>query len=185
MAWPVVFTPVTLPTGEVVQCRNSVRFYRGLAYVKASNSSCEFIVDIRDLHKIAMHHWSENYGYAKCAFKRKTIGMAWLLCKNWKPGMHVDHINRIRHDNRSANLRIATVSENAHNLPIYKTNTSGYPGVYWSTHAGMWSVEMVWEKDGKRSKKSGGYFKSFKAACEKSKEMRESRGYFVHPVPVK
>jgi endonuclease len=44
----------------------------------------------------------------------------------------VDHINRKPLDNRKCNLRICTVSDNNKNLSIYKNNTSGNMGVYYS-----------------------------------------------------
>jgi len=42
----------------------------------------------------------------------------------------VDHINRNPLDNRRANLRIVSASENQFNKrPVFKNNTSGYKGV--------------------------------------------------------
>jgi len=45
------------------------------------------------------------------------------------PAECLDHINGDPLDNRITNLRPATVGENRQNLPIYKNNTSGFPGV--------------------------------------------------------
>jgi hypothetical protein len=41
----------------------------------------------------------------------------------------VDHINRIRHDNRWVNLRSANKFTNAQNRGLGKNNRSGHPGV--------------------------------------------------------
>lgn len=45
------------------------------------------------------------------------------------PTEMVDHKNRNKLDNRRANLRIVTKSENGRNRPKQRNNTSGYKGV--------------------------------------------------------
>jgi hypothetical protein len=42
---------------------------------------------------------------------------------------HLDHINRVRDDNRIENLRVATGSQNQGNRKLNKNNRSGYRGV--------------------------------------------------------
>jgi hypothetical protein len=49
-----------------------------------------------------------------------------------------DHINGNPLDNRRANLRLATNTENMRNRGKYRTNTSGYKGVDWRRGAGKW-----------------------------------------------
>jgi hypothetical protein len=44
-------------------------------------------------------------------------------------GMHIDHINHIRDDNRLCNLRLASRSENCCNQLLLTRNTSGVKGV--------------------------------------------------------
>lgn len=41
--------------------------------------------------------------------------VAWLLMTTEWPSHHIDHINRVRTDNRWSNLRAATVSQNCKN----------------------------------------------------------------------
>lgn len=56
--------------------------------------------------------------------------VAWLLMNGPIPhGMHIDHINGDRSDNRIANLRLATIQQNNHNRRISVRNTTGLKGV--------------------------------------------------------
>lgn len=60
--------------------------------------------------------------------------LAWLWMTGEWPSEQVDHRNGVRNDNRFANLREATHTENCHNLGKSKLNKSGYTGVfYWAT----------------------------------------------------
>jgi hypothetical protein len=54
--------------------------------------------------------------------------LAWLYMHGVLPDGEIDHINRVRNDNRIANLRIATSSQQKMNK--FQTQQSGYPGVY-------------------------------------------------------
>lgn len=54
------------------------------------------------------------------------------------PRNEVDHINRIKNDNRWCNLRLVTTLENKRNLPMFKNNTSGFTGVCWRKREKKW-----------------------------------------------
>jgi HNH endonuclease len=62
--------------------------------------------------------------------------LAWFLTTGQMPpeGMHVEHENLIKTDNRLSNLRLATPQQNTANSPKPKTNRSGFKGVHWSHH---------------------------------------------------
>lgn len=52
----------------------------------------------------------------------------------------IDHINRDKADNRICNLRTASNSQNGHNKPKNKNNTSGYKGVSWCGQVRKWKA---------------------------------------------
>lgn len=62
---------------------------------------------------------------------------------NAPPGKTVDHINGNRLDNRRANLRICSSSQNSQNSKTFSTNTSGLRGV--SAHGSGW-VARIWSE---------------------------------------
>ena len=53
----------------------------------------------------------------------------------------VDHINRIKTDNRLENLRWATVSENGQNRTINKDNKSGHKNICYDKHENRWRFQ--------------------------------------------
>lgn len=68
--------------------------------------------------------------------------LAWLLVHGQWPEHDLDHINRVRDDNRLRNLRPATRSENCQNQPVRKSNKSGTTGVYLHGLSGKWAASI-------------------------------------------
>lgn len=68
-------------------------------------------------------------------YRRKHMGhrLAWLHVHGEWPPNEIDHINNNPSDNRLANLRLATSSQNKVNTRLQSNNTSGVKGVYWNT----------------------------------------------------
>lgn len=65
--------------------------------------------------------------------------LAWLFVTGQWPEREIDHRNRVRNDNRFANLREATRKQNAENLaPLTSANTSGSRGVNFYHRTGRW-----------------------------------------------
>ena len=84
-----------------------------------------------------------------CGRLYKAHRLAWLFVYGTWPTCHIDHINGDKQDNRIANLREATRSENRQNLRLpYKNNKSGLMGV--SAEKSRWRA--VIHKDGRQNR---------------------------------
>lgn len=68
--------------------------------------------------------------------------LAVLYMTGQYPVKQVDHANQIRWDDRWANLREATPSDNNSNRRLQGNNTSGYRGVSWDGISGKWDVRV-------------------------------------------
>lgn len=66
--------------------------------------------------------------------------LAWFYVYAQWPTAHIDHRNRIRSDNRIANLREATRVQNMANMSMLRTNTSGTTGVTWDKRHAVWKA---------------------------------------------
>jgi hypothetical protein len=88
-----------------------------------------------------------KHGYREIMFGGKKYyvhRIAWAMTYGEWPS-EIDHINRDRLDNRLANLRQVTSSQNKQNRRIQSNNTSGHPGVVYHRASGLWHV---WIKRG-------------------------------------
>ena len=97
-------------------------------------------VDNVDFFKLRKYNWyfSKN-GYAIARINGKPTYMHSIINKT-KKGLHTDHINRNKLDNRKDNLRSATCSQNLLNSKTYHTNNSGHRGVFWYERYKKWEV---------------------------------------------
>lgn len=68
--------------------------------------------------------------------------LAWFYVNGEWPETHVDHINGNKLDNRIANLRIATRSQNCMNSKRRIDGKSKYRGVSIHKQSGRWSVKF-------------------------------------------
>ena len=68
--------------------------------------------------------------------------LAWLIMTGLWPSDEVDHINRVRGDNRWNNLRAATKSQNAMNTSVRADNRSGFKGVAWDAGRKKWRADI-------------------------------------------
>jgi hypothetical protein len=68
--------------------------------------------------------------------------LAWLFCFGKWPEGELDHKNGVANDNRIANLRECSHSENHQNVGKRRHNTSGFVGVTLSPY-GTWKARLV------------------------------------------
>ena len=91
-----------------------------------------------------------KYGYVSIKIDQVDYfahRLVWLIEHGSFPSLKIDHINRIKTDNRISNLREATDSQNAQNhISPQSNNKSGFRGV--SPYKGKWKASIT--KDGKQ-----------------------------------
>lgn len=88
--------------------------------------------------------------------KYKAHRLAWLYSKGYMTENEIDHINRIKNDNRICNLREVSRQCNVVNRGEQKNNTSGVIGVYRYKATGKWGACITITK----SRKHLGFFNS-------------------------
>ena len=110
--------------------------------------------------KISTH--LSGRGYLQTSLYKKSVfvhRLIFIYVYGYSP-ISVDHINGNKLDNRSENLREASVTENNRNVGLRKDNSSGVKGVYWKTANKKWRAQI--RIDGKR--KHLGYFDDLELA---------------------
>ena len=86
------------------------------------------------------------YGYREVGLDDRAYKMhrlAFLYMDGYLPENDVDHINRIKDDNRWENLRHVSRSCNMKNKGLISSNTSGINGVSRDTKAERWIVQLI------------------------------------------
>lgn len=68
--------------------------------------------------------------------------LAWLHVHGVWPSGDIDHVNRIKTDNRLINLREATRTQNNVNSKVRSDNTSGHRGVTWHRGSQKWRATV-------------------------------------------
>lgn len=86
--------------------------------------------------------------------------LAWLYVTGEWPANDIDHINRVRDDNRFENLRAVPRRANLQNQSLRQSNTTGVSGVYFNARHDNWYVQIG--AGGKRH--CFGHFKTFEQA---------------------
>jgi len=89
------------------------------------------------------------------------------------PNGPVDHINGIRFDNRTSNLRIVDHLGNARNTKMPSHNTSGVIGVHWYRAYKKWSAHITVQ----RKTKCLGYFEKKEDAVAARKKAEREIGF--------
>jgi len=98
------------------------------------NNGMEMLVDDDDYEHLSKYKWFYHpKGYAMRKTSKNGVNIqirVHRLVVNAPPGVHVDHINGNKLDNRKCNLRFCTNQQNRWNSPPYKNKSSKYKGVY-------------------------------------------------------
>lgn len=153
--------------------------------IKLANNKGFSLIDDEDFEEVSKYKWHNARGYAEC--KRVGIrsngkrGICNIFIHHLiigkKEGMHVDHINRNKLDNRRKNLRHCTISENVINTGLNSRNKTGYKGVYWEQAKRRFRAVICFQRKYHRL----GIFKTAEeAALAYNKKARELHGKYAH-----
>lgn len=115
-------------------------------------------------HDTGIFTWNKSRKCAKPGVKVGTVGfngychaclnykkyylhrLAWLYVYGEIPNSEIDHINRIKTDNRICNLRLATRNQNLWNTSLQKRNKSGHKNISLHKPTGLWRVIITKNK---------------------------------------
>jgi hypothetical protein len=84
-------------------------------------------------------------GYIEISIDRKlhrAHRLVWLYEYGCFPDGEIDHINRVRFDNRRVNIQVATRSQNMQNSGLGRNNVSGHRGVGWNKQHQKWRARI-------------------------------------------
>lgn len=104
--------------------------------------------------------------------------LAWLWMTGKFPRETIDHINGDKTDNRWANLRPASLSENNCNVTAYRHNTSGFKGVHRQKDDGKYRASLSYRN---KTIHLGTYDTPEAAYARYCEAGRKLRGEFFNP----
>jgi hypothetical protein len=143
------------------------------------------IVDVEDFERLNKYKWHcSPYGYAKRSVYRSDdrgksqvdIYMHSVVCPA-PTGMVTDHVNRNKLDNRKANLRPATRTQNNWNRNLKTENgKTRYHGISWKKDVKKWRVRLT--INGRRQT-FGYYADEVEAAKAYDRVAKKHRGQFA------
>ena len=121
---------------------------QGVGHISLTQGK-EALVDAEWLAVLGQYRWSANHEhnrwYAIRAVNGKRVAMHQVVL-GAPEGVKVDHRDRSPEgglDNRIANLRLASPSQNGYNRGKLANNTSGYKGAYWHKASGKYSSQIA------------------------------------------
>ena len=142
LVWPFLFLVLTWR-----------RLHYGYAFRRIPLTQGRFaIVDPQDYQRLSKYKWrlcrtrGKNVLYAERSIRLPGGKYSRLLMHRQliatPDGYVIDHINGCGLDNRRANLRLATVAQNAWNSKK-RNPRSGYKGVWFAGDKGLWRAAIV------------------------------------------
>lgn len=72
----------------------------------------------------------------------KEHRLVWLYVNGEFPDGDLDHINRIKADNKIENLRCVNKCQNRENIDVHKNNKCGVKGVWLHNQSGKWCASI-------------------------------------------
>jgi len=127
--------------------KNIIREENCIFIMELYNKKCEVIAEtIFDgihIKEIKNHKWHLNsHGYAKSIIYCKHYNLSNFVMGDFSQKYIFDHINRVRLNNLSENLRIATYAQNARNRNMRSDNKSGETVVSWKKDRNKYRVRI-------------------------------------------
>ena len=128
----------------------------------------EAIIDTDDVPIVENRHWTaassaeKPYAYYRGPRPKQAVVYMHRVLLSAPADMCVDHINGNVLDNRRANLRLASRSQNQWNSRIAANNKSGFRGVFWRADRNCWRAEI----SAHGVTRSLGSFSRIEDACE-------------------
>lgn len=158
--------------------------------IPVSNGKYTTVIDDEDYGKVIRYKWygfkKRNDVYVFTTVKREGRDRFLLLHRlilNAPKKLLVDHINRDTLDNRRANLRLATASQNLGNMRKKRNNTSGYTGVTYiktGKRSKRWRAQITFNN---RNIHLGDYLTKEEAARAYNVKATEIRGEYTYLNP--
>lgn len=113
--------------------------------IQLANGRGVALVDDEDYEWLNQYRWrlhvSGGYAMRNRLASEKPGTYVILMHQQIAGKKGADHINRIPLDNRRANLRDATPTEQRYNSSTPSSNTSGFKGVNWHKATQKWRAE--------------------------------------------
>lgn len=104
------------------------------------------LIDRADVERCCDRPWfCTTQGYAarnEMVEGRRTVILLHRFLLDQPVGLHVDHINGDKLDNRRRNLRVVSCSQNLLNTGLWRNNRSGVSGVHWDTRRRKWAAQQ-------------------------------------------
>ncbi len=117
----------------------------GRAYIKLTKGRFA-VIDWKDFNDLIQFAWHlTSHGYASRNRKYRTVPRIEYMHRRIAAapdGMEVDHINGDKLDNRRANLRVCSRSQNAYNMRARKDNKARIKGVHFISRANRWCAQI-------------------------------------------
>jgi hypothetical protein len=135
--------------GEAVKPKKPIEVHGDIAIVPLS-LGYSAVIDASDVQLVAGSNWYAKRGrntiYAIRAVyvgdQKSTSEHLHRIILGAQQGVQVDHIDGDGLNNRRANLRAVSASENAMNQRLRKNNTSGHRGVSYCAARNKWIAQI-------------------------------------------